>query len=337
MGLDPADPNRLYLAKGGSPWDAVVLVSTDAAATWTLATFGMPGVVFARSVGIDSSGAPYIGTSEGVFELQPVCPDGAPDVGEVCDDGGSGSATCDPDCTLPLCGDGIENTLAGEQCDDGNLVDGDGCESTCISTWAFYTGRTLLVKDKLGDASKRKLVVVSKDSTITTPAAGSAGDPLDNGAVLRLANPVTAESVAFILPAGAFDGTTGWKRLGTNPDAKNGYKYLDRDFSNGPCKVVIAKPGGLKASGLPKPGRVRAVCLSKDLGTKPQVAIDFTLDEDPQGDLTVTLQLGTDPKYCMSFGGTLIKDQDVNETATGTGVYKRKDSAAPGSPCPVPP
>ncbi len=198
------------------------------------------------------------------------------------------------------------------------------------------SGKLLLVKDKLGDASKRRIVVVSKDSSITTPAAGTSADPVDNGAVLTMANPVSSESVTFALPAGAFDGTTGWKRLGTNPDGKNGYKYLDKDFSNGPCKVVIVKPGGLKSNGDPKPGRIRAVCLAKDLGTKPQVEIDFSLDEDPQGDLTLTLQLGNDPFYCMSFGGELVKDQYVNEKPTGTGVFKRKNAPAILGPCPLP-
>ncbi len=39
--------------------------------------------------------------------------------------------------------------------------------------------------------------------------------------------------------------------------------------------------------------------------------------------------------YCMSFGGTLVKDQDVNEKPSGVGVYKRKDAPAPAT-CPLP-
>jgi cysteine-rich repeat protein len=31
----------------------------------------------------------------------------------------------------PVCGDGVTETLAGEQCDDGNTISGDGCSSTC--------------------------------------------------------------------------------------------------------------------------------------------------------------------------------------------------------------
>ena len=30
-----------------------------------------------------------------------------------------------------FCGDGVVNTAAGEQCDDGNVINGDGCSSQC--------------------------------------------------------------------------------------------------------------------------------------------------------------------------------------------------------------
>jgi len=33
--------------------------------------------------------------------------------------------------TGPGCGNGIVDTVAGEQCDDGNLVNGDGCSAIC--------------------------------------------------------------------------------------------------------------------------------------------------------------------------------------------------------------
>ena len=52
---------------------------------------------------------------------------------ETCDASGA-SATCDVDCTTATCGDGTLNVLAGspvEQCDDGDLDNGDGCDSAC--------------------------------------------------------------------------------------------------------------------------------------------------------------------------------------------------------------
>jgi len=50
--------------------------------------------------------------------------------GEACDDGnrldGDG---CDANCTPTACGNGIRT--AGEDCDDGNLTEGDGCSALC--------------------------------------------------------------------------------------------------------------------------------------------------------------------------------------------------------------
>lgn len=41
------------------------------------------------------------------------------------------TASQDPDCTIAECGDGTLNVTAGEACDDGNLIDDDGCDSDC--------------------------------------------------------------------------------------------------------------------------------------------------------------------------------------------------------------
>ena len=60
----------------------------------------------------------------------PICGDGIISGTESCDDSGE-SATCDADCSAVACGDNVTNVSAGEQCDDGNTIDGDGCSSTC--------------------------------------------------------------------------------------------------------------------------------------------------------------------------------------------------------------
>ena len=53
------------------------------------------------------------------------CGDGFYGVSETCDEGGE-SVSCDDDCTAVECGDWNVNTTAGETCDDGNTLDGDG-------------------------------------------------------------------------------------------------------------------------------------------------------------------------------------------------------------------
>jgi len=64
-----------------------------------------------------------------------VCGDGEVGGGEECDAGdanaNSPDAPCRSDCTLPSCGDGILDTEGGEECDDGNDLDTDGCLTTC--------------------------------------------------------------------------------------------------------------------------------------------------------------------------------------------------------------
>jgi cysteine-rich repeat protein len=61
-----------------------------------------------------------------------VCGNGMVEGNEECDTGGGDSAACDGDCTFPVCGDGYLNTAAGEECDDGNTDDRDGCDHLCL-------------------------------------------------------------------------------------------------------------------------------------------------------------------------------------------------------------
>ncbi|TSC78794.1 MAG: hypothetical protein G01um101425_953 [Candidatus Peregrinibacteria bacterium Gr01-1014_25] len=66
--------------------------------------------------------------------LSHFCSDGYFQPGEECDDGPNNSnvqnARCRLDCSLGKCGDSILDS-AFEQCDDGNTVNGDGCDRTC--------------------------------------------------------------------------------------------------------------------------------------------------------------------------------------------------------------
>ena len=47
---------------------------------------------------------------------------------------------CGRDCRLVNgrdCGDGHLNTLVGEECDDGNAQNGDGCDAGCRVEWGY--------------------------------------------------------------------------------------------------------------------------------------------------------------------------------------------------------
>lgn len=66
---------------------------------------------------------------------RPTCGDSVidTDLGETCDVGSANSDnvpnSCRTDCHLPFCGDGVIDNR--EECDDGNIIDGDGCTARC--------------------------------------------------------------------------------------------------------------------------------------------------------------------------------------------------------------
>ena len=60
-----------------------------------------------------------------------LCGNGTIDIGEDCDDGNAVDGDgCDSNCTPTACGNGV--LTAAEECDDGNSIDGDGCSAVCI-------------------------------------------------------------------------------------------------------------------------------------------------------------------------------------------------------------
>jgi cysteine-rich repeat protein len=109
------------------------------------------------------------------------CGDGIVDPGEECDEGGESSA-CDTDCTIAFCGDGTTNTTLGEECDDGNDIDGDGCSAFCLVGTgesveeSVGPGGTVSTADgglsatSVGDDATSDDVV---DTSVTTPNAGT--------------------------------------------------------------------------------------------------------------------------------------------------------------------
>jgi cysteine-rich repeat protein len=63
---------------------------------------------------------------------QPSCGNGIVDPGEQCDDGNTiNGDACDTNCTAPRCGNSVVDP--GEQCDDGNTTNGDSCDTNCTA------------------------------------------------------------------------------------------------------------------------------------------------------------------------------------------------------------
>lgn len=62
----------------------------------------------------------------------PVCGNGVVEAGEECDDGNLiDTDRCRVGCVWARCGDGVVRTGV-EECDDGNMLENDGCSSTCL-------------------------------------------------------------------------------------------------------------------------------------------------------------------------------------------------------------
>ncbi len=85
----------------------------------------------------------FVGTALSNAEIQAIydagsdglcnpCGDGVLDAGEDCDDNNTTDGDgCDSNCTITACGNGI--STGSEECDDGNLVNGDSCDNNCTT------------------------------------------------------------------------------------------------------------------------------------------------------------------------------------------------------------
>jgi len=80
----------------------------------------------------------YCNDCKNVIVDGPYCGDGLVNGPEQCDDGNNDPTDqCANDCTLTYCSDGTVQNPNGygiiERCDDGNLINGDGCDLHCLT------------------------------------------------------------------------------------------------------------------------------------------------------------------------------------------------------------
>jgi len=186
----------------------------DAAVTWIHATPGDTG-------GNDDDFDPENPGANQIKEVENplgACGDGVLQAGEECDDGntadGDGcSATCTTEAVAGVCGDGTLNT--GEECDDGNTTDGDGCSATC--TTETIDGAALFTSDCGNCHTGGGLGSSDAFGDVTGASAAAISDAIANVGVMNTAalTSLTSEEIAAIADAIAGGG-------GGGPDAVNG-------------------------------------------------------------------------------------------------------------------
>ncbi len=105
------------------------------------------------------------------------CGNATVDPGEECDDGNiTDGDGCDANCTNTACGNGV--ATLGEECDDGNALDGDGCSSACVDTASaenaadaeLVSGETISTDDENDGATAADAVETTIAMSVGTAA-----------------------------------------------------------------------------------------------------------------------------------------------------------------------
>jgi cysteine-rich repeat protein len=97
---------------------------------WSCTVTGSCNCYCSGTTYVRGAGCPEFSPSPCEPIAVPRCGDGIVQAGEQCDDGNAVNTDgCSNVCRLPTCGDGI--LQAGEQCDDGNQVNTDSCTNAC--------------------------------------------------------------------------------------------------------------------------------------------------------------------------------------------------------------
>jgi cysteine-rich repeat protein len=160
------------------------------------------------------------------------------------------------------CGDGFLD--AGEECDDGNLLDGDCCTSTCERPSCRTAQKAILVvKNKDNDKSDKLLFKWLQGESTSFEELGDGGFPSNvRDYTFCLYPDGGGQSLAETeIWAGA--GFAGWLPFGLD----KGFKYKDDPRANEGTKKIL-----LKASDA---GKTKAVFLAKGefIPDEPQIPI----------------------------------------------------------------
>ncbi len=143
---------------------------------------GTPTVVTAQATYVvTATNTGGSATANLVVTVVDACGDGNLDAGEECDDGNlANDDGCSRTCVIERCGDQIVQFSRGESCDDGNTADGDGCSATC-QTDPFATTAPVLVSGALSCTTAvanaaRKISIDPSGTVYAVMACGTGAD-----------------------------------------------------------------------------------------------------------------------------------------------------------------
>ncbi|NBD13788.1 thrombospondin type 3 repeat-containing protein [Corallococcus silvisoli] len=153
------------------------------------------------------------GSSEPEVPNKVVCGDGKKEGSEQCDDGNTINGDgCESNCTITpttpggKCGDGVKD--ANEACDDGNTVSGDGCEADCTVTPTQNTQCWSTPPAPLADGATCAVTKVGTAGKLFTGVVLKDGETLTGGQVLVNAQGViTCAACDCSQAAGAAEAT----------------------------------------------------------------------------------------------------------------------------------
>jgi Right handed beta helix region len=176
----------------------------------------------------------------GAYESQLLtCGDGNVDAGEQC---GEPGLVCGNACTAcvqcvcttptPVCGDGM--VCGSEACEiDADCSGGQVCNGCQCGNAAVCASGVLLAPARLVLAASPAKLIVKAEAVLTAPLAGV--DPIAHGVRVIVDATSGTGGVDVTVPAGAFDGTTGWRGNG----AGTKWTFTDRSGSQRFGRVVV--------------------------------------------------------------------------------------------------
>jgi cysteine-rich repeat protein len=219
--------------------------------------------------------------------------------GTVCEDQAD---TCEP---IAACGNGILEP--GEECDDGNVLDGDGCAADCKlvtfctpapdpSCAAAERGQLDIAESKPG-AEKLK-VSLTRVATETLP--GDLGDPVAGTTSYEVCLYDAGGSLVGILLVDRAGDTCGDKGRECWKAGKSGFTYKDADAASDGISAISAKSGAAGKGGV----SVRGGNKEK----KGQTALPTGLAAALNGSSQAEVQVVTSDAQC--FGATMTPSRD---------------------------